>query len=92
MEPRHSVWHRVRMLFTPKKYGRDWYWLNVVGLYGFSLLSAAAAIGAMFSSNISPSERIVTALGFCLAASITWVLGRRCSTVYVQLRANDRRR
>lgn len=79
------------MLFTPKKYGRDWYWLNMIGLYSFSLLSGAAAIGAMLSSDISLPERIGTALVFCLAALITWTLGRRCSTVYAQLSANDRR-
>lgn len=30
------------MLFTSKKYGRDWYRFNMIGLYGFSLLSGVA--------------------------------------------------
>jgi hypothetical protein len=79
------------MLFTPKKHGRDWYWCHMMALYGFSLLSGAAAIGAMLSSDIDVSERIVTALGFCLAAWIMWALGRRCSTIVAQLGADDRR-
>ena len=80
------------MLFIPKKYGRDWYWFNMVGLYGLALMSGVAAIGAMLSSNIPLTERIVTALGFCLAALITWALGRRCSMMVARLGADDRRR
>jgi hypothetical protein len=80
------------MLFTPKKYGRDWYWFNMVALFGFSLMSGAAAIGVMFSSDIALSERVLTALVFCLAALITWALGRRCSAMVVQLGVDDRRR
>jgi len=80
------------MLFTPKKYGRDWYWFNMVVLYGFSLMGGVAAIGAMLSFDIPLTERIVTAMGFCLAALITWALGRRCSTMVARLGVDDRRR
>jgi hypothetical protein len=79
------------MLFTPKKYGRDWYWFNMVVLYGFSLIGGVAAIGAMLSLGIPLTERMVTALVFCLAALIAWALGRRCSATVAQMGADDRR-
>ncbi len=39
------------MLFT-KKRGRDWYWLNMVGLFGFSFVFGIGAIGVLFSPTI----------------------------------------
>ena len=80
------------MLFTPKKRGRDWSWLNMVGLFGFSFVFGIGAIGVLFSPNNTLSGRIVTALIFILAALATWALGRRCSTMLAQLSRDDGRR
>ncbi len=77
------------MLFTPKKRGRDWYWFNMIFLYGFSLAFGVAAVGILLSSNVDLSERIFGALMFALTALITWALGRRCSTMVAQLRVDD---
>lgn len=85
------MWHRIRMLFSPRRHGRDWYWFHMVGFYGFALLSGAAAIGGMLFSDTPLFERTLTALGFCLAALIMWALGRRCSTVVAEMGVDDRR-
>ena len=79
------------MLFTPKKRGRDWYWFNMVGLYGFSVAFGIGAIGVLLSPN-NISDRIMTASLFSLAALTTWMLGRRCSTMVAQLSGDDRPR
>lgn len=80
------------MLFTPKKRGRDWYWFNMVGLYGFSVAFGIGAIGVLLSSNNDLSGRIMTAFLFSLAALTAWTLGRRCSTMVAQLSGDDRPR
>jgi len=79
------------MLFKPKKYGRDWYWFNMVFLYVFAFAFGIGAIGALLSFGDDGSDQIIGALAFSLAALIAWALGRRCSTMVAELRADDHR-
>jgi hypothetical protein len=49
MENCHQGWQHRSMLFTPKKYGRDYIFALAIGAYAMSLAFRICAVGFSFS-------------------------------------------
>jgi hypothetical protein len=64
------------MLFTPKKYGKDWTRFLGLSFCAASLGFALSAILAPWTDDLDLSDRIFTVLGFILAAIVFGALGR----------------
>ena len=82
------MWHHPSMLFTPKKYGKEW--TRVLGLS-----SCAAGIGFALSAVSSAimaddwSEKTFGFLGFLTAAIVFWALGKDQLHTASKMRAED---
>jgi hypothetical protein len=70
------MWHHPSMLFTPKKYGKDWTRFLGLSFCAASLGFALFAILAPWTDDLDLSDRIFTMLGFILAAIVFGALGR----------------
>lgn len=64
------------MLFTPKKYGKDWTLVLAVSFYAASLGFGIATIAASFSHFDSLSDKIFSVLTFFLGAIVWGALGK----------------
>jgi hypothetical protein len=64
------------MLFTPKKYGKDWTCFLGLSFCAASLGFALAAILTPWTGDLDLWARIFTVLGFILAAIVFGALGR----------------
>jgi hypothetical protein len=64
------------MLFTPKKYGKDWTRFLGFSFCAASLGFALFAILAPWTDDLDLSARIFTMLGFILAAIVFGAWGR----------------
>ena len=64
------------MLFTPKKYGREWTVVLAVCFIGASLVFAVIAVVASFARFEDLSDKILSVVGFLVGAVIWGALGR----------------
>jgi len=64
------------MLFTPKKYGRDWTRVLAITFYAMSLGFTLFAIFAPWTDCGDASDRIFEVLAFILGAIVCGALGR----------------
>jgi len=80
------------MLFTPKKYGRDWTRVLAVSFYGASLAFAIAAIAGSFSHFDDLSDKIGFVLGFFLGTIVWGALGKSYWQVAPNMSTDDRQR
>lgn len=70
------MWQHSSMLFTPKKYGKDWTRFFGFGFCAASLGFALFAILAPWTDDLDLSDKMFTILGFMLAAIVFGALGR----------------
>jgi len=86
------VWHHKRMLFRPKKYGRDWTFVLAVSFYAATLGFGIATVAASFSHFDDFSDKMVFVLGFLLGTIIWAALGRSYWKMASEMSADHRGR
>jgi hypothetical protein len=64
------------MLFTPKKYGKDWTRFLGLSACAASVGFALFAVLTLWTHDLDLSDRLFTMLGFMLAAIISAALSR----------------
>jgi hypothetical protein len=64
------------MLFTPKKYGRDWTLVLAISFYAASLGCGMAAVAASFSRFDDLTDKALFVLAFFLGTIICAALGK----------------
>jgi len=64
------------MLFTPRKYGKEWTFFLGASFCAASIGFALFAILAAWTDYLSLSDKVFSVLGFILAAIIFGALGR----------------
>ena len=80
------------MLFTPKKYGKDWTFVLAVSFYAASLGFGVIAVAASFSQFDDFSDKILFVLGFFLGAIIWGALGKSYWKTASEMSADHPRR
>jgi len=76
------------MLFTPKKYGRDWTFVLAVSFYAASLGFGIATVAATFSHFDDFSDKMLFVSGFILGTIIWGALGRSYWTMASEMSAD----
>jgi hypothetical protein len=67
---------RSRMLFTPKKYGRDWTFFLAITFYAASLGFGIATVAAGFSHFDDLSDKVFSVVGFFVGTIVWGALGK----------------
>jgi hypothetical protein len=80
------------MLFTPKKYGRDYIFALAIGAYAMSLGFGISAVGFSFSRSLDLSDKIFGAFAFFAGMVITKAMGRSYWKTASEMSADDQRR
>ena len=80
------------MLFTPKKYGKDWTHFLGLSFCAASLGFAVFALLAPWTNDLDLSDRIFTAVGFVMAAILFGALGRDQLKKASEMRAEEDRK
>jgi hypothetical protein len=75
VERGHSVWHRSSVLFTPKKYGKDWTRFLGIGFSAAALGFAISAVCALFGQFDNLADRTLAIAAFTAGAIIFGALG-----------------
>ena len=63
------------MLFTPKKYGRDWTLFLAIGFYAAAIGFGVSAISSLIMAD-NLSDKVFGFLGFLLGSIVFWALGK----------------
>ena len=79
------------MLFTPKKYGRDWTLVLAISFYAASLGFGISAVAASFSHFDDLSDKIFSVVGFFLGTVIWGALGKSFWKMASEVSADRRR-
>jgi hypothetical protein len=78
------------MLFTPKKYGKDWTRLLAFSFCVGSLGFASSAVVAAWSNYELLADKIFSVVGFILAATVFGALGKAKWAEASKMTAKDR--
>lgn len=70
------MWHHSSVLFTPKKYGKDWTQLLGIGFCVGALGFAISAVCALFGLFENLADRTFAIVAFTAGAIIFGALGR----------------
>ena len=76
VESWHSPWHPAWMLFTPKKYGKDWTRFLGISFYGASIGFAFFALIAAWTNYDNLADKIFSVVAFILGATVFGALGK----------------
>jgi hypothetical protein len=80
------------MLFTPRKYGRDYIFALAIGAYAMSLGFGIAAVGFSFSRSDNLSDKIFGVVGFFAGMLILAAVGKSYWKTASEMSADERRR
>jgi hypothetical protein len=80
------------VLFTPKKYGRDFFFGMAIGAYATSLMFGIGAVGFSFSRFDNPSDKIFGVAGFFAGMLILAALGKSYWKTASEMSTDERRR
>jgi len=79
------------MLFTPRKYGRDYIFALAVGAYAMALGFGISAVAFSFTRFDNLSDKIVGVVGFFAAMLISAAVGKSYWKTASEMSADDRR-
>jgi hypothetical protein len=80
------------MLFTPKKYRRDYIFALAIGAYAMSLGFGICAVGFSFSRVDNLSDKIFGVVGFFAGMLILAAVGKSYWKTASEMTADERRR
>lgn len=80
------------MLFTPKKYGRDYIFALAIGAYAMSLGFGICAVSLSFSGFDNLSDKIFSVVGFFAGMLVLAAAGKSYWKTASEMSADERRR
>jgi hypothetical protein len=80
------------MLFTPKKYGRDYIFALAIGAYAMSLGFGLGAVGISFSRFDNLSDKIFGVVGFFAGMLILAAIGKSYWKTASEMSPDERRK